>query len=776
MTKWIHPPRLFCLGLIAAGLFSLVMLKPAQAQLSTASQVDISKADDSFNPVFEPSLYIKTMQGAIEIDGDLDDAGWRGTAQATNFSETFPEEQVKPPIDIAAYITYDADYLYVAFKIDDDPKAIRSNYSDRDQIWQDDYVGIALDTNGDGQEVYFIASNPLGIQGDTRISRNNEDLGFDLVYKSEGKITDDGYQVEMQIPFRSIRFPNADVQSWKATLWITHPRDSRNTYSWAAMSRDNPCWPCQFGYLEGIEGVKSAGNLEILPAFTGVQAGTLNNLDDPDSGFNNDRIKTEPSLNLKYGITSDLTADLAINPDFSQIEADAAQIDANSTFALFFEERRPFFQEGSDLFNTEVQTVYTRSINDPIVANKMTGRFGSTNVAYIGARDNNSPLLLPFEERSELVNVGKSFSNIVRVKQNFKDNSYIGALVTDRRQDDGGGGTAFAIDGTWRFLTKYLINAQWVGSHTQEINDTSLSEGFNDETFGRGKHTAALDGEKFNGHALTTEFLRDGRHWWFETEYSQYSPTFRADNGFIRQNDIRDFSFFNGFNIYPEKIGFIDRISPRGGFGREWNFDNVQKEDFGFVGMFVQMKAQTRAFAGLEMNRELFNGVEFDGIRQWNFFVGSNFSEPVQLGASLNTGKSIARNIDVPELGNSLNINAFATIRPTDRLSFEPQYSFSRLRDLDTGEDFFNGYILRVRTNYQFSRRFFMRTIVQYNDFAERLEIDPLLTYRINPFSAFYVGSTHDYATFPGRTQDASRFLQHSERQFFFKFQYLFRT
>ncbi|CAN0457625.1 unnamed protein product [Laminaria digitata] len=223
----------------------------------------------------------------------------------------------------------------------------------------------------------------------------------------------------------------------------------------------------------------------------------------------------------------------------------------------------------------------------------MTGRFGSTNVAYIGARDNNSPLLLPFEERSELVNVGKSFSNIVRVKHNFEDNSYIGGLITDRRQDDGGSGTTFALDATWRFLTKYLINAQWVGSHTEEINDPTLSEGFNDETFDRGKHTSALDGEVYNGSAVSLEFLRDARHWWFEVEYSQFSPTFRADNGFIRQNDNRDFSFFNGFNFYPENIGFVDRISPRAGFGREWNFAGVEKEDFGFAGLFVQMKAQT---------------------------------------------------------------------------------------------------------------------------------------------------------------------------------------
>jgi hypothetical protein len=157
-------------------------------------------------------------------------------------------------------------------------------------------------------------------------------------------------------------------------------------------------------------------------------------------------------------------------------------------------------------------------------------------------------------------------------------------------------------------------------------------------------------------------------------------------------------------------------------------------------------------------------------------FVGSNFSEPVQLGIELSSGQAIARNIDEPEVGKSFDLSAFGTFRPTDRLSLQPQFNYSQLVDQDTDEAFFSGYIVRLRLNYQFSRRFFLRTVVQYNDFAERLEVDPLLTYRINPFTAFYVGSTHDYDTFPGRTQDASRFLHQSQRQFFFKFQYLLRT
>ena len=765
---------------LALLLLAQAAITPLQvgAQSLLGAQVPFeSSPEDPFTPNVFPRLTIPETDRSIVIDGRIDPSEWGSTAQALNFSETFPEEQVKPPIGINAYFTYDDSNLYVAVQIEDDPSAIRANLSDRDQIWQDDYVGLALDTNGDGQEVYFIAVNPLGIQGDTRISRNNEDLGFNLVYTSEGQITKSGYEVELKIPFRSLRFPNTNEQSWRATIWVTHPRDSRNTYSWSAVSRDNPCWPCQFGYLEGIKGVESGGNLEILPTLTGSQASSLNDQGDAFSGFNHGRLSAEPSLDVKYGITSDVTADVSVNPDFSQIEADAAQIDVNSTFALFFPERRPFFQEGSDLFDTYISTVYTRSINDPIVASKLTGRFGSTNVAYIGARDNTSPLLLPFEESSELLSVGKSFSNVLRVMHNFKNNSFIGGLITDRRLDAGGGGSTFSFDTSLRFWTKYRLEGQIVGSTTQEINDPALTTDLEGERFDNGRYTSTVDGESFSGTALSVQFERDARHWFFEFEYEQYSPTFRAENGFINQNNIRDLTLFQGYSIYPEKINFIDRISPRAAAGRTWNFDGLQKEDWIFGGMFLQMKGQTNLFVGYEVGRELFQEVEFDNLSEFDIFLSSNFSELIQLRGYTSMGRSIARNIDAPEIGNNLFMEVAGTIRPTQQFKLEPEFNFARLKDRETGEEFFSGYIARMRVSYQFSRRFFLRTVVQYNDFAESFEVDPLLTYRITPFTAFYVGSTHDYNTFDRQRQgDASRFLRQSQRQFFFKFQYQIRT
>ncbi|HMB90855.1 MAG TPA: DUF5916 domain-containing protein [Rhodothermales bacterium] len=769
----ISLPRCF-FWILLFGFGLLASPATAQKQLADATSTPASSTT-RFAPNVKPALHIPKREGPIEIDGVLDEAAWQQAAHARNFSETFPDDQMKPPIDVSVYVTYDDHHFYVAYQIKDDPNAIRANLSDRDQIWNDDYSGILLDTNGDGQEVYFIAANPIGIQGDTRISRGNEDLSFNLVYESEGQLTEDGYQIEMAIPFRSLRFPQRDVQEWEATFWITHPRDSRNTYSWAAMDRDNPCMSCQFGALNGMRGVESGKNLEILPSITGAQSGALRDFDNPNSAFDNNRINVDPSLDLKYGISSDLTADLTINPDYSQIEADAAQVDVNTTFALSFPERRPFFQEGSDLFRTPIDIVYTRSINNPIAAGKLTGRFGSTNVAYIGARDNTSPLLLPFEESSALVSVGKSISNLVRVQHNFPDNSYIGALATDRRLEDGGAGSTLGVDGTFRFLTNYQLEGHFVASRTEEPDAPALSDGL-DYTFDDGNHTAALDGETFGGHALYASFERDARHWNFDFDYWETSPTFRADNGFVTQNNYRAFIAYQGYTFYTDNISFINRIRPFVSARREWNFDAVRKDESINTGVSFSMIRQTQFWTEYTLRRERFQDIDFDDLREWEIGLESQLSEKIGLGTELELGRDIARNLDAPETGNSLEFSAWGTLRPTQRLKLQPSFTYAELSDRGSNDNFFRGYIARIRTDYQFTRRFFLRTVVQYNDFAERLDVDPLFTYRINPFTVFHVGSTHTFDSYPGQLRGEDRFLQQTQRQFFFKFQYLIRT
>lgn len=767
--------RLFAGAVLCGCLASLAQAQSHNGDLEYETSEREVESSEGFQPSFKPTLTVTRAKGVIRVDGQLNEDAWSDVVPVSNFSEVFPDEQSRPPVQLSGRIMYDDDYLYVGIIVVDDPSKIRANLSDRDEIWQDDYAGIVLDPNRDGQGMYFIAANPLGIQADTFISPNNEDEGFDILFRSGGQITENGYQVELAIPFKSLRFPSTDEQTWGITLWVTRPRESRNQYSWAALDQDNPCVSCQLGEINGIRGVRAGRNLEILPSLTGGGVGALRDAGEPASEFKNDRMTLEPSLNLKYGITSELTADVTVNPDFSQIESDEAQIDVNSTFALFFQERRPFFQEGSGLFNTDIQTVYTRSINDPIGAAKMTGRFGSVDVAYIGARDNNSPLLLPFEEESRVLEGGRSVSNILRVRHNFNNDSFIGALVTDRRLDEGGSGSTVSVDADARFLQKYTLSGQFVYSNSVEPVDEEMSKDIGDITFGKKEYTGALDGESFSGYAARVELDRGARYWSFEGGYEAVSPTFRADNGFVRQNNDQSAYLWQGVTIYPEKVlGFVDRIRPNVLVGSSWNFDGLQKNFFFRPAVFVQLKRQTNIQINWWYRKENFSGTQFDGMTRLNAMVFSNFNKRISLGVEAGIGESIARFLDEPEIGNSLEISAWGTLRPTQRMSIQPQFSYSRLSDKETGEDFFSGYIARTRVKYQFSRHFFLRTIVQYSDFSKSLEIDPLLTYKVNAFTALHVGSTHDFDQFT-RPQGVEKYFRQSSRQIFFKVQYFFR-
>ncbi len=756
---------LLCLATLTTGL--------AQGQTRATEEARSARdLADVFQPNIKPSLTVGKTSAAISIDGELDDAGWRDAARAVNFSETYPGDQKKPPIGVEVWTTYDDDNVYFAFRIEDDPSAVRANMSDRDNIWQDDYVGVLLDTYNDNAWSYFIASNPIGIQGDTRIVNNGgEDVSFDIVFHSDGKITESGYQVEMAVPFRSLRFPARPVQEWNLNFWITHPRQSRSTYSWAAIDRDDPCWFCQWGSAVGFENAKAGGRLELLPTLTGSQFAALASSEDPAAGLDAERINADPSLGVKYALSSNVVADLAVNPDFSQIESDAAQVDVNSTFALFFPERRPFFQEGSELFQTWIRTVYTRSINNPIGAAKTTSRFGRTSIAYMGGYDRDSPLILPFEEQSEFVQAGRSVSNIIRAKQTIGSSSHLGVLVTDRRfTEESGSGTTFGVDSRVRLSQKYSLEMQFVGSHTEELNNQELSSSVEDLTFDNGKYTAALDGESFSGFATELSLERNARHWNLNFDYTARSPTFRADNGFITQNNIHETILWTEYTFYFD--GLVERVEPNVVSGYFWNFDGERKDQFLWFGLDLRMKAQTNAgIQWLVRSDEVFRGIDFRQLNRFEAWVNSNFSNPLKLGVWGSFGRSIARNLETPKFGRSRDVEVWGTIKPTSRLEIRPNFRFAALYDEETDEEIFKGYILRTRVNFQFTRQLFLRLVTQYNDFSERFEVDPLLTYKINPFTAFYIGSTHDFDTF-GEPHGVAQ----SQRQFFFKFQYLVRV
>lgn len=746
---------------------------------AAATVDEASDPADGFTPLIQPSLHVTRAVGEIEIDAELDDPGWVGAARVTDFSTNFPEEMGEPEVGSEAWITYDEDNLYLAFIAYDDPGTIRAALRDRDHMWQDDYFGILLDTYGNASWAVFLFANPLGVQGDTRNSATaGEDENFDLLFYSDGRITDEGYVIEMRVPFASLRFPDREEQEWKATFWRTRPRGSREQHTWAAIDRDNPCFMCQFGTLTGISGVESGGALELLPTVVASQSSAISDPDDPLSGLRDEGLEGEPSLGMRYSFPQGLTADLALNPDFSQIESDAAQIDVNTTFALFYPERRPLFQEGSDVFETYIDQVYTRSINDPSVVGKAIGRMDRSTVGYIGGVDRLSPILIPLEEQSYVGQTTKSVSNVVRGQQTFWEDSYVGALFTDRRfVDHTGSNTSFGADGMLRFLEQYSFEWQAVGSYMREPDDSTLTSGVNDLTFDGGRHTVAFDGESYWGNAVYASVERNARTWRWDVDYWHFSPTFRVDNGFQTRNDLRRVSMFQGLSFWPS-ASWIDRVGP-GAYGQmAWNWRGEKKSDYLQFWLNAQLVGQTSLEPAIELENERFRDVDFDGLVNARLFARSNFSEPVTLGFFVSRGDRIARNLEVPERGTGTDAEVFGTLNLWQRFLLEPSIQYSDLY-VDGGRtEVFKGFVLRARASLQFTRELFARLIVQWDDFSGRMLLEPLITYRLNPFTVFYVGATSGYQDY-GRRDDLDlptrAGLTQTSRQFFLKFSYLIR-
>ena len=736
-------------------------------------------ASTPFQPVFRPTLEIEKAAGEIKIDGKLNDCGWETAGLATNFVEREPGDNTKPEVETEAYITYDEDNLYVAFVCHDDPATIRATMCQHDQFDGDDAVCVLIDTYGDASWAYEFFVNPYGIQKDllwTRLGGEGhgyEDLGYDLIWQSAAQITTSGYKVELAIPFASIRFPNRDIQTWKMDFWRNRPRESYKQYSWSARDRNEQCWPCQWGTVEGIKNVHPGKGIEILPTVLTFQSGNLSYLDDRNQRFENSDPEGELSLGGKYSISSDVTLEAAINPDFSQIESDAAQIDVNTTIALFYPERRPFFQEGSDIFRTLFNSFYSRMINDPQLTAKVTGRMGRSSVGFLSAVDENTPYMIPLEERTLVINSGRSAANILRASRAFGDNSMVGFILTDRRFEGGGSGTIAALDGSIRLTKNYSIDGQFIGSHTKEPDDTSLTSGLEDLQFDYGKHTAAFDGESFYGSAFITRLNRNARSWNFFLDYNQVSPSYRTETGYDPWVDYRNFTTWTGYNIYP-KSGIFERITPQSHIFRRWNFDGVRKLEENNLAINGRIKlAQTHFHAYFSKNYEFWGGTEFDNLWTIHFDLGSRPSDQFGYDFGFSHGRAVARYALVE--GDETSVYASVILKPVDRLVIEPTLNFSQSHRIDTGEELFYGYITRTRIQYQANRRLSFRLVVQYNDFGQSWDIDPLLTYRVSSFSVLYIGSTYDYGK-TATSQGIPPEWKMTSRQFFMKLQYLFQT
>lgn len=304
--------------------------------------------------------------GDMQIDGILKEEAWLHALVLEIAYETYPAENEPSPIKTEVLLFYDKNQLYVGFRAyDPKPDAIRARFHDRDRIWDDDYVTLFLDTFNDERRAFAIQCNPLGVQADDIRMPDRLAVGWDVIFKSEGRLTEWGYIVEMAIPFNQLRFQRTmEDQIWGINFMRSYPRDLHYRMDAVPLDRNNDSMIAQFIMIKGFKGVKPGKDLEFVPSLIGAR--TDSRPEFPVGEMKNQSKDFQAGISAKWGFTPNLTLNGTINPDFSHVEADAYQLDINQPFALYYPERRPFFLEGADYFRTLKNIVYTRVMRDPI--------------------------------------------------------------------------------------------------------------------------------------------------------------------------------------------------------------------------------------------------------------------------------------------------------------------------------------------------------------------------------------------------------------------------
>jgi len=741
--------------LLAASLLMAVVLIAKSASTGTSETP-------------KPYLPAVKIDRNITLTGKMDDPLWLQAMPVDLNYEIMPGENQPARQKTVALVLYNNDYLYFGFRCYDSvPSAIRANLADRDKMFSDDFVIVSIDTYNNYQKGLEFAVNPYGIQGDLMMmGSGNEDSSYDMVWHSAASVNEEGWIAEMAIPFSVFSFNSADIQDWTITLCRIMPRDSRYMMSWTMLDRNNPSWLGQGGVLKGLEGIKPGKSLSFLPYLMIEQKGDRSDVSDPESPMELSKIKARVGGGITYSPGPNTTINAVINPDFSQIESDAGQISVNSTFALYYPERRPFFMAGMDLLQTPMY--YSRTINNPLFAAKINGKAGRFSYLALAADDRNTSITVPGEEKSNTVTTGdRSYAGAARVRYDMENENFVGALLLNRNFTDGHNYVG-GLDWNLKFWKNWYWSGELFLSKTREMNNTELFD--NSREFGSTGKDAAFNGEKYYGTGLHLALSRAGRKYSFSLVQNNFSPTYQTYNGMFPEVNIRTSNMNHRYTFHINgKV--IQRMQVFSNALLGYNFDGDFKRLIIQPGFSVSMIGQTQmSYTYTVVNQERFSDVMFKGVSRSQYNLSTKPLKGVSISFSGSTGKSIRRSAE-PELGKGYNLTSSLSLEPVSWLKTSFSWSTSRLESIATGTEFYNGHIFRNVTTFQFTRKLFVRGIGEYNTFDNSFNIYPLVSYKFNAFTMFCAGMTRDYLEY---NQDESNIYRTTGHQYFIKLQYLF--
>ena len=795
---------------------ALLLQAAGQVTTEPASASSVARRDPAASvhpgPVFDGrrgKLAVSTPRREAQplVDGRLDEPEWSSAAMLTGFSQFFPADGVAAQDSTEVLVWYSSTALHIGIRAYAPGGSVRATLADRDKITQDDNVQLFLGTYDDSRQAMVFGVNPFGIQSDgvlietgtvssggfsggTAKSRENTDLAPDYVWQSKGRLTEQGYEVELAIPFKSLRYRAGDEQRWQINV-IRTVQATGHEESWAPAVRASASFLAQSGRLEGLRNLRRGLTLDLIPTVTSSAVGSTSST---SSDWAYAATRPEIGASARWGITSNLTLSGTANPDFSQVEADATQFSYDPRRAVFFPERRPFFLESQEQFAAPSQLIYTRRIVQPVAAAKLTGKQKGFDIGFLSAVDS---------REASLTGDGNPVFNILRLQRDLGATSRIGLAYTDK-VDGANSNRVLSIDGR---AVRGIMSLQWqaAGSATRSESETVLAPLWSLSTL-------------FNGRRYYARYTSTG-----------VSPDFDAQSGFISRPGIANFGATHRATFFGRKGAGIEVFSGELFVDGTWRYDDlVTRKPAQDVKSAYRFNTRLRGGwqVGAQLLVEEF-GFDPDLYSNYYLFAPSgtgvdtvpytgtpnlfnrdyivSMATPEFKRFSFNTFALYGQDENFPEWSSAMISSASGTInvRPTGQIRISGTYQQDNYNRKSDGTRVLTRGTRRVRMEYQATRQMFVRLIGEYSRAAqdslhddtrtnlpvylangdgtyrraaavetERVRLDFLLSYLPTPGTVFYVG----YGDALQSNQPAGpERITRTRDQFFVKFSYLFR-
>ncbi|MBN2091363.1 carbohydrate binding family 9 domain-containing protein [candidate division KSB1 bacterium] len=689
------------------------------------------------------------------LDGELNEPLWDQAAIFTEFRTMKPDYGLSPSEYTEVRLTYDSEMIYVGFRCNDrDPAKIKATISRRDTPVNDDWVAFCIDTFNDELSAYFFMLNPYGIQVDGTLNSDADpDITLDLVWSSIGKLTSEGYCAEIAIPFKSLRFPDSEklVMGFKVARNISRKSEEVDFPEY------QPARGAALAQFQKIafSGIKSSSVVEIIPATT------FSKHYFQDRGY----LKSEPatrelSLTAKVGLSSDLMLDATYNPDFSQVETDASQIDVNLRYALYYPEKRPFFMEGQNQlgFSANIEDaplgaiVHTRNIVDPTFGLKLTGKIARQhNLLIIYAQDK-----FPGEIAAEASNIDLAHKPthfaILRYYRPLKNDNYIGGFYTQCALGPHSNQVA-GVDSRFRLNSENILEFHGFESCTSENNDK--------------KNRA--------GHALAALYKHETRRFIFTSGIHDVSADFQTDVGYLRRRNLTTIPVYAQYNIYFQS-GWLQKLEPYYWSRQIYDKYSSRWESFNVFSIRSIMPRQTEINVQGWLANEIFANHKFNR-NTFRIEASSQFNKNMAIEGEFSLGNLIYYDSNHPLQGHGCHAALSLLFEPFGNFSSGFDLDYSDFYRNDNGNKLYDYLIVRNRTIFQLNRFLFLRGITEYNNYKKRLNFDFLASFTYIPGTVIYFGygSISEKAEWREENYFPADALHLTSRNFFFKASYLWR-